>query len=65
MTDAEAELLAEKLAEKLADKIQKSVTDGIYRDAGKNLIGMFKHVFWAAVIAIASWGFARYGNGGH
>ena len=59
MTDDEID----RLAEQLAKKIKNSVTDDIYRDAGKNLLSTVKNVFWAIVIAFAAWGAARYGNG--
>lgn len=52
----------DKLAEKLAAKLQTAVTENIYRDAGKNLIGGIKKGLWALVIALAAWGFARVGT---
>ena len=55
----------EKLATHLAEKLQTAVTDNIYRDAGKNLIGGLKKLLWAIVIAIAAWGLTRYGAEGH
>lgn len=52
----------ERIADKLAEKLQTSVVDGIYRDAGKSLVGAFKNVLWAVVIAVAAWGAATYGG---
>lgn len=54
----------EKIADRLAEKLQDAVITNVYRDAGKSLLGMFKNVMWAAVIAIAAWGSARYGGNG-
>lgn len=52
----------DKLAEKLAAKLQTAVTENIYKDAGRNLIGGIKKGLWALVIALAAWGFARVGT---
>lgn len=59
MTDDELNRIAEKLAEKL----QSEIVSSIYRDAGRSLLGSFKHVLWAAVIAVAAWGAAKGGVG--
>lgn len=59
MTDDELN----KIADRLAEKIQSSVTDGIYRDAGRTLLSSFKSIFWGLVVALAAWGSARYGGG--
>lgn len=51
----------DRLADKVAAKLQTNLIDGIYRDAGRSLVGTFKHVLWALVIAMAAWGAAKYG----
>ena len=59
MTDDEIE----KLASKLVTKLEASVTDNIYRDAGRNLFTMVRNAFWGLVIAVAAWGATKVGNG--
>lgn len=59
MTDEELN----RIADRLAEKIQNAVVRSVYEDAGKSLIGAFKNVLWACVIAVAAWGAARYGSG--
>lgn len=61
MTDEDID----KIAVRLAEKLQTAVTDNIYKDAGRNLIGFIKKGLWAFVIAVAAWGAARYGTEGH
>lgn len=59
MTDDEID----RLADRLATKLQTSVTDNIYRDAGRNLFTMARNAFWGLVIAIAAWGVAKVRDG--
>lgn len=60
MTDEEIE----KLAKAVSERMQKDVMNNIYHDAGKNLFGLLKSLFYGALVLLAAWGASTNIGGG-
>lgn len=63
MTDEEIKRLAHELAPILSEKMQRDVMNSIYKDAGKNVFGLLKSLFWGSVLFLAAWGIVPHTTG--